>query len=152
MSSVQELLRPAIDNADAGAATRRRNLMPHPIVMMILIIATAVVLTWLVPSGLFDRAPNKHVLAGTYRVIPKEYSLAALLWPHHSTPNAAFPADIGSLVRSIPAGMIQASGLIFMIMFLGGMFGVLRASGALDAGMERLLAATGATSTCWRQC
>jgi uncharacterized ion transporter superfamily protein YfcC len=44
--------------------------------------------------------------------------------------------------RSIPAGVAQASGLIFMILSIGGMFGVLRATGALDKGIERLLAAT----------
>jgi uncharacterized ion transporter superfamily protein YfcC len=143
MKSAAELLRPVIDTTPAGAATRRRSLMPHPIVMMIWIIGFAAVLSWLIPSGQFDRAPNGHVLAGTYHEIPKQYSLEALFWPHHSTHDLAYPADVGSLATSIPAGMSEAAGLIFMIMFLGGMFGVLRASGALDAGMERLLAATG---------
>lgn len=142
MSAVQELLRP--DAADAARpAIRRRSLMPHPIVMMILIIAAAVLMSWLIPSGQFERAANGHVVAGTYREIPKQLTLQALVWPHHSTAAAAYPADIGSLATSIPIGMTQAAGLIFMIMFLGGMFGVLRASGALDAGMVRLVAVTG---------
>ncbi len=142
MSMVQELLRPAA--TDPGAPTRhKRSLMPHPIIMMILIIAAAVLLTWLIPSGLFDRAPNGHVLAGTYHEIPKQISADALLLPHRSTPHLAYPAPFVALALSIPAGMTAAAGLIFMIMFLGGMFGVLRASGALDAGMERLLSATG---------
>jgi uncharacterized ion transporter superfamily protein YfcC len=111
--------------------------------MMLLIIAAAVLLSWVIPSGLFNRAPNGHVLAGTYHEIPKQFSIAALLLPHHSTPALAWPAPVVAMVTSIPAGMTAAAGLIFMIMFLGGMFGVLRASGALDAGMERLLAATG---------
>ncbi len=143
MSSVQELLRPPRDAAANGHAALRRNLMPHPIVMMILIIAVAAALSWLIPSGQFERAPNGHVLAGTYHEIAKQYSLQALLWPHRSTASEAYPADLSSLATSVPAGMTQAAGLIFMIMFLGGMFGVLRASGALDAGMERLLAGTG---------
>lgn len=87
MSSVQELLRPAVDTAPRIAP--RRDLMQH------------------------------------------------------STRAAAYPAALSELATSIPAGMTQAAGLIFMIMFLGGMFGVLRASGALDAGMVRLVAATG---------
>jgi uncharacterized ion transporter superfamily protein YfcC len=144
MSSVLELLRPGIAApADTAAPTRRRSLIPHPVVMMILIIVAAVALSWLIPSGLFDRAPNGHVLPGTYHEIPKQFSLQALLWPHRSTPTQAYPADLAALAASIPAGMTQAAGLIFMIMFLGGMFGVLRASGALDAGIERLVALTG---------
>jgi len=144
MSSVLELLRPGLAaSAGTAAPVRRRSLIPHPVVMMILIIVAAVALSWLIPSGLFDRAPNGHVLPGTYHEIPKQFSLQALLWPHPSTPTQAYPADLAALVASIPAGMTQAAGLIFMIMFLGGMFGVLRASGALDAGIERLVALTG---------
>lgn len=143
MSTVQELLRLPVGGSETRRATSAKlDLMPHPIVMMILIIAAAVAMTWFIPSGQFDRAANGHVLPGTYQEIPKQYSLAALLWPHHSTPAAAYPADVGSIATSIPVGMSAAAGLIFMIMFLGGMFGVLRASGALDAGMIRLVAAT----------
>ena len=142
MSMVQELLRPA-EVATGTPAAHRRSLIPHPVIMMLLIIAAAVLMSWLVPSGLFGRAPNGHVLAGTYHVIPKQFSPEALLLPHKSTPKLAWPAPVVAIVTAIPAGMTAAAGLIFMIMFLGGMFGVLRASGALDAGMERLLAVTG---------
>jgi uncharacterized ion transporter superfamily protein YfcC len=142
MNTVRELLRPSTGSDARRVAGAKLDLMPHPIVMMILIIAIAVALSWFIPSGQFNRTANGHVLPGTYREISKEYSLEAFLWPHHSTLTAAYPADIGSIATSIPAGMTAASGLIFMIMFLGGMFGVLRASGALDAGMVRLVAAT----------
>ena len=142
MSAVQELLRLPLATDTGRETTHRRSLMPHPIVMMILIIAAAVLMSWLIPSGQFDRATNGHVLPGTYHEISKQFTLEALFWPHHSTASAAYPADIASLATSIPVGMTQAAGLIFMIMFLGGMFGVLRASGALDAGMARLVAAT----------
>jgi uncharacterized ion transporter superfamily protein YfcC len=72
MSSVQELLRPAVDTAPR--IVPRRDLMPHPVVMMILIIAAAMLLSWLIPSGQFDRAPNGHVIAGSFHEIPKEFS------------------------------------------------------------------------------
>lgn len=62
---------------------------------------------------------------GTYRVIPKEYSAHAFLARGEA-----------------PEGMEAAASLIFMIMFIGGMFGVLSATGALDAGIERLIALT----------
>jgi uncharacterized ion transporter superfamily protein YfcC len=143
MSSVAELLRPTAASETGRPAKQGRSIIPHPIVMMILIIAAAVLLTWLVPSGVFQRTPDHRVIAGTYHVIPKQLSLTALVLPQRSTEKLAYPASLVALVASIPPGMVQAAGLIFMIMFLGGMFGVLRGSGALDAGMERLLAATG---------
>jgi uncharacterized ion transporter superfamily protein YfcC len=81
------------------------------------------------------------VIAGSFHEIPEQYSLQALFWPQHSTRETTFPADLSGLATATLAGMTQAASL--MIMFLGGMFGVLRASGALDAGMVRLVAATG---------
>jgi uncharacterized ion transporter superfamily protein YfcC len=143
MSSVAELLRPPAASETGRPSRQARSIMPHPVVMMILIIAAAVLLTWLVPSGIFQRTPDHRVIAGTYHIIPKQLSLRALVLPQPSTEKLAYPASLVALVASIPPGMVQAAGLIFMIMFLGGMFGVLRGSGALDAGMERLLGATG---------
>ena len=75
MSAVQELLRLPLATDTGHVASPKRSLMPHPIVMMILIIAAAVLMSWLIPSGLFDRAPNGHVLPGTYHEIPKQLSL-----------------------------------------------------------------------------
>jgi uncharacterized ion transporter superfamily protein YfcC len=51
-------------------------------------------------------------------------------------------AGVVALLRSIPTGMIHAAGLIFMVTFAGGMFGVMRATGAVDAGVGRLLQLT----------
>src|SRR5580692_3610262 len=118
MSSVLDLLRPGMaGTAPTAAPTRRRLTLPHPVIMMLLIIVAAVVMSWLIPSGMFNRSPNGHVLPGTYHVIPKQYSMQALVWPQHGTATAAYPADIASLVSTIPVGMTHAAGLIFMIMF-----------------------------------
>jgi uncharacterized ion transporter superfamily protein YfcC len=51
-------------------------------------------------------------------------------------------AGVVALLRSIPTGMIHAAGLIFMVTFAGGMFGVMCATGAVDAGVGRLLQLT----------
>ena len=62
MRAVDELFRPAAASAvPAPSATRaHKSRMPHPIVMLLLIIATAVLLTWIVPSGAFLRDANGH--------------------------------------------------------------------------------------------
>jgi len=44
-----------------------------------------------------------------------------------------------ALFTSVPAGMAKSATLIFMVMFVGGVFGVLRATGAIDAGVDWLL-------------
>jgi uncharacterized ion transporter superfamily protein YfcC len=43
------------------------------------------------------------------------------------------------MFTAIPAGMVKGANLIFMVMFVGGMFGVMRRTGAIDAGVDRLL-------------
>ena len=79
---------------------------------------------------------------GTYRPIPKEYSPDAVLGRGKAEDGMARPATPLAIVSTIPRGMEAGASLIFMIMFIGGMFGVLSATGALDAGIERLIALT----------
>ena len=117
--------------------------MPHPILMMVAIIMVAVALTYVVPSGLFDRSSSGLVTPGSYHEIAKLYSWSGVLGLQPALPGTAAPASLLSIATAIPAGMLSQAGLIFMILFIGGMFGVLRETNALDAGIERLLILTG---------
>jgi uncharacterized ion transporter superfamily protein YfcC len=131
----------ATDMTAAPVAARRRHGSLDPVLMMLAAMALAIALTWLIPSGAHqhrgagDGAP---VVAGTYRELPKDRSVAMLL-PHAPRPGTAAPVSPVALVTAIPAGLAKSASLIFMILMLGGMFGVLRATGALDAGIRRLI-------------
>jgi len=116
--------------------------MPHAFVMMLLILTAAVALTWVVPSGAFSRTEPGLVQPGSYHVVQKEYSTDAVLDRGRPSDGTARPVSPVAIVSTIPRGMEAAASLIFMIMFIGGMFGVLSATGALDAGIERLIALT----------
>ncbi len=116
--------------------------LPHAFVMMLLILTASVALTWVIPSGTFDRSADGVVRPGTYHQIPKTYSPAVVFGGSRSDSTVARPASPVAIFSTIPVGMQAAATLIFMIMFIGGMFGVLKATGALDAGIERLLAIT----------
>jgi uncharacterized ion transporter superfamily protein YfcC len=94
---MQALLRPVATAETARCTAPRRDLMPHPIVMMSLIVAAAMLLNWPIPSGRFDRAPDRHVIAGSFREIPKRYSLQPLFRLQHSTRETACPADLSAL-------------------------------------------------------
>jgi len=115
--------------------------LPHALVMMLLIICAAVVLTWIVPSGRYDRTPAGLVIPGSYHRLPKDYRLG-LYHPPAPTADRAYPASPLAVVTSIPVGMVGAASLVFMIMFIGGMFGVLQETGALEAGIESLVGLT----------
>ncbi len=118
--------------------------MLHPVVMMIWVLAAAVALTWLVDSGRYARN-GKLVVPGTYQVVPKATSLATLVAPavSKSTPQLAMPASLVSAFVAVPGGLVKNAPLIVMVMFVGGMFGVMRRTGVVDAGIDRLLQLTG---------
>jgi uncharacterized ion transporter superfamily protein YfcC len=122
------------------SSTERRGI-PHAVVMMLLIIVAAVVMTYLVPSGRFTRDKAGLVEPGSFRPIAKNYS-AALTLPSQRSDSMAYPAHPIAVVAAIPVGMTRVASLIFMILFIGGMFGVLQATGAVETGVERLVAVT----------
>jgi uncharacterized ion transporter superfamily protein YfcC len=120
--------------------------IPHAVVMMLLIILTTVGLTYVIPSGSFDRNSEGLVKPGTFHSVAKDYDPRDILTARKSTPELAYPASPLAVFTSIPVGMNASASLIFMIMFIGGMFGVLQETGALNAGIERLLAALSLTA------
>ncbi len=123
-----------------GAFPRGRTL--DPVLMMLAALAVAVLMTWLIPSGVFQRTAKGLVKPGTYSVVPKSTAPSALL-PHEPAKGVTVPASPVAIVTSIPNGMVKAASLIFMITALGGMFGVLRATGTLEVAIDRLVAVTG---------
>lgn len=112
-----------------------------PVLMMLAAMAFAIALTWIIPSGQHRRVSDKEsapVVAGTYKVLPKPIGLDVLL-PGKAELGAARPVSPVALATSIPEGLKRSASLIFMILSLGGMFGVMRSTGALDAGIQRLI-------------
>src|SRR3954469_16364936 len=107
-----------------------RGRMPHAVVMMLLIIIAAVGLTYIVPSGEFERKKDL-VVPGSYQTLPKDYGRTLEPKATHDK-GVAYPASPVVIVSSIPAGMVRQAALIFMILFIGGMFGVLQQTGALE--------------------
>ena len=113
----------------------------HPILMMLGILLFAVALTYVLDAGQFKR--HGHLVEpGSYQQIEKSNSPLALfaLATPPSTSERAYPASAVSLVRAIPDGLTKSAALVFMVMFVGGMFEVFKATGALDAGLNRLVA------------
>lgn len=115
--------------------------MPHAIVMMLLIIVATVAMTYVVPSGEFARSKDGLVTPGSYHTVAKDYSAPFAARPE-KVKGIAYPAQPTAVISSIPAGMTRSAALIFMILFIGGMFGVLQATNALEAGIERLVVVT----------
>ncbi|WP_069261779.1 YfcC family protein [Paraburkholderia nodosa] len=128
---------------DAKPETRPHGKMLHPVVMMLWVLAAALAMTWFVDAGRFERH-DKLVIPGTYHVVPKSSDLATLVAPSvtKSTLDHAAPASLVSVFVAIPNGLIKNAPLIVMVMFVGGMFGVMKRTGVVDAGIDRLLQLT----------
>lgn len=115
----------------------------HPLLVMLCLVLVACVLTHVMQSGRFERQGGK-VVAGSYLPLEKAVGIRAALAPMPQAPLAAedahaYPASIASAAVAIPSGMVRSAALIAMVLFGGGMFGVLQKTGALDAAIGTLI-------------
>jgi uncharacterized ion transporter superfamily protein YfcC len=100
--------------------------VPHTLVLLYGMILLAYVLTMILPAGQFQTEINDHghevVVPGTYAVVPDTEAL-----------------PFSALFTVIPRGLESAQGIIFFVFIIGGALAVIRATGALDAALGRIL-------------
>ncbi|MXY25182.1 MAG: YfcC family protein [Acidobacteria bacterium] len=89
---------------------------PDSLVLILALILLAQVAGWVLPAGEFERE-GQRVVAGTYHAVEAE-----------PLPPLAF-------LTSIPAGLGAAQEIIFFVFLVGGVIGVVRATGAIDAAI-----------------
>jgi uncharacterized ion transporter superfamily protein YfcC len=104
--------------------------VPHTLVLLFAMICLAWAATWVLPQGQFATAENDQgraeVLAGSYTQAETRVMLPP--W---------------AVLTAVPRAMADAQGIIFFVLIIGGALAVLRASGAIDAMLGRLLARLG---------
>lgn len=124
------------------ATTPKRGGM-SPVIMMLLIVIITTVLTFVLPSGEYQRQ-DKLVVPNSYQVIEKPISAMNVVSASltEKAKDQASPVGIADMLQSVPEGIAKQSGLIFMVLFIGGMFGILNKTGAIEAGLERTLVLT----------
>lgn len=105
----------------------QKSRFPHPLVLIFSMIAVAQLATYLLPAGEFEME-GRAVVPGTYHVLTGD---AAPTLPWHT------------FLTSIPKGLAEAQDVIFFIFIIGGVIGVLRATGAIDAFIGAAIRATG---------
>ena len=100
--------------------------VPHTLVLLYGMILLAYVLTMVLPAGQFQTEINDHghevVVPGTYAVITDTE-----------------PLPFYALFTVIPRGLESAQGIIFFVFIIGGALAVIRATGALDAALAKIL-------------
>ncbi|HET8817390.1 MAG TPA: TIGR00366 family protein [Pseudidiomarina sp.] len=100
--------------------------VPHTLVLMAYLMIAALVMTWLIPSGEFERTVND---IGQTTVVPGSYA---------QLEDADYLSPL-QLLLVIPEALADAQGVIFFVLLIGGVMGILRATGMLDAVIGILL-------------
>lgn len=120
--------------------------VPHVFTLLTGVILFCCVLTWVIPSGEYERQTiqvgpleRNVIVPGSYEHVDKVRSAEALF--HADAPEgAASPVGAQGFLSAIPRGMEAAADIIFFIFVVGGVFGILNRSGAIVAGIHHLLA------------
>jgi uncharacterized ion transporter superfamily protein YfcC len=102
--------------------------MPHTLVVVGTLIVLVLILSWLVPSGEFQRIEKllpdgsriKVPVDGTYQQLPKTY------------------LGLQTLFLSPIKGFLDGAGLIAFLLIIGGSFGIFQETGAVEQGIKRL--------------
>ena len=97
---------------------------PDTLVIILGIMVVFVALTWMVPAGEFERT----VVNGREVLVPGSYQRVA-----------ANPQGFGALLQGPIRGFIAASQIIAFVFLVGGAFGIITKTGAIDAGLQSIL-------------
>jgi uncharacterized ion transporter superfamily protein YfcC len=119
--------------------------IPHVFIFLSYIILFSSILTYIIPSGSYERTIKKvghmeqtMVIPGSYKVLPKHYSLKGILLGEE-VEGMATPVSILGLFASIPKGMNQAASLIFYVLIIGAVFNLIQHTGTINVVMYSLM-------------
>jgi uncharacterized ion transporter superfamily protein YfcC len=99
--------------------------MPHTFVLLVILTLLAAALTYMVPSGEFERA--KDPTSGKTLVVPNSY---------HAVEGD--PVSLLEVPKAIVKGLIDSSDIVFFIFIIGGAFQVITATGTIEAVTSRV--------------
>lgn len=137
---------------------------PSAQTVLLLIAAAVAVLTWLIPAGKYDslmynKDQNIFLITGSSELktlqasqetldglninIPLEKFTNGDIWKSVSIPNTyrkveQHPQGLAAFIQSPIKGVIEAADIIFLVLFIGGLIGVMNYTGAFDAGISWL--------------
>ena len=102
--------------------------IPHTFTIVLVAVAVAAVLTWLLPGGMFERqmvpvaggSPKEVVVSGSYHHVERQ-------------------AQTWQLFAAFYDGFVRTAHIIVFIFMVGGAFWIVNATGAVTKGVEAFL-------------
>ncbi|MCM3079362.1 YfcC family protein [Brevibacillus invocatus] len=110
-------------SANRVPAKKRFN-MPHTYAILFIMIVLAALLSYILPAGEFERIQDPE--SGKTIVVSNSY---------HQVESS--PVSFFDMFKSIPTGMQKGAQIIFYIFIVSGVFGIIRSTGAIEAGINK---------------
>ncbi|OHV12803.1 YfcC family protein [Kushneria phosphatilytica] len=111
----------------AASALNKKKKIPDSYVILFAMLIIASIATWIIPAGSFERTTEN----GAAMVVPGSYE---------SLP--ASPTTLYDFFLSIQSGLIDSANIIFLVLTIGGAFAILDHTGAIQAGIMKLIRKT----------
>ncbi len=114
----------------ANTEKKSKFVMPHPIVLIYVLVILMVVLTWIVPSGEFQRVETQVGGGSRLVTVPGTFHRVAQQ-----------PAGLEALLLSPIRGFQDGMLIIVFLFIIGGAFNVINESGSINLAIKRMAAA-----------
>ncbi len=119
--------------------------VPHVFTLLTGVIFLGTLLTYIIPSGTYQRETKEIggttrtiVIPGSYQQTDKHLSLKGVILGEE-VEGKTTPASLHNFLTAIPRGLEQAADIIFFIFIIGGVFGILQRAGTINAVIHKLL-------------
>lgn len=119
--------------------------IPHVFIFLFWIIIFCSILTYIIPSGNFERTTRSYdgmtqnvVVPNSYEEVPKNYSLKATLLGE-TVDGKSTPVSLLGLFSAIPKGLGQSAVLVFFVFIVGAVFNLLQQTGTINAFLFALI-------------
>jgi uncharacterized ion transporter superfamily protein YfcC len=119
--------------------------IPHVFIFISAIILFCSILTYIIPSGSYERVTKKKgtveqtvVLPGSYKEIPKNYSVKGVLLGDQKEGYSS-PVSLLGVFTAIPKGLNQAAALIFFVFIIGAVVNIIKQTGTIGVFISLLL-------------
>jgi len=126
-------------NGNMSKSKNFRFKIPHVFIFLSYIVLFCSILTYIIPSGSFERTSRKYgeieqsvVVPGSYEQLPKHFSARGILL-NEKVEGKASPISLMGLLTAIPKGMVQSAALIFFVFTVGAIFNIIICTGTINA-------------------
>ena len=117
----EEKSKPAVDTVEDD---KKKSVGLNPFVLMFIIVLITAVLTYILPSGQFERAE----VDGRTVVVPDTFENVE-----------AENISVMDIFMSFHTGLVQSADIVFTVFIFGGAIGIMHRTGALDSMIKRLV-------------